>query len=63
MSKEEIFSVLMKNGYEIKELIGSGGYSDCYKVYSVQYNCFFVCKIISLIGENSESKKKSFDSK
>lgn len=61
MNNTDIFSTIRANGYDVRELIGSGGFSTCFKVYSMQYNNFFVCKVTSLAGEKGDTRKKGFD--
>ena len=47
--------LLDKHGYDVLQLIGHGGYAECYKVYSRKYNQFFVSKVMLL---NSNVKKE-----
>lgn len=57
---EGVCDAIKKNGYDVVALIGQGGFSECYKVYSQQYQQYFVCKAISVCGKNPEDKRRSF---
>lgn len=52
------FSVI--NGYEFHELIGSGGFAEVYKVKSINYESYFVAKVVH-ITDGIEQKWASFD--
>jgi serine/threonine protein kinase len=56
-----VTNTLNDHGYELRAIIGSGGYAECYEVFSSQYQEHFVCKTISLLGTNSNAKKRSFE--
>ena len=60
MSDKNAYDVIEENGFEVRNLIGMGGFSLCYKVFSRQYKNYFVCKVISLEGQKCEARKKSF---
>ena len=47
--------LLNKHGYDVLQLIGHGGYAECYKVYSRKYSQYFVSKVMLL---NSSVKKE-----
>lgn len=45
MDNEVISQHLKRHNYNLIKLIGQGGYSSCYKIFSLQYKKEFVCKI------------------
>ena len=60
MTEKSLDMIIKENGYEYVCEIGRGGFSYCYKVFSPQYQQFFVCKVMSTIGSNCESRRRSF---
>lgn len=50
--EEELALILHKHGYEMREMIGKGGFGRCYVVYSPKYGQVFVCKIQDAYGRN-----------
>ena len=59
MADEDIKGTLLKNGFELVDKIGEGGFASCYKVFSLTYKQFFACKVITL-DNKKESKEQSF---
>ena len=53
---------LLQNGYVIKEIIGKGGFAECYKIFSMKYKQDFACKVITLRDEKRDLMTKSFRS-
>ena len=60
MDIANINGILEKHGFEMKEQIGSGGYSACFKVFSVKYQQYFAVKVLDLSANHSESRSTSF---
>ena len=60
MSSSDPKAFLRENGFDVCMLIGQGGFSKCFRVFSRQYKKHFVCKIITINGNKSDSFLKSF---
>lgn len=60
MDEEEIREFLHMNGFDICAMIGKGGFSSCYTVFSQQYQQVFVCKVITVLEQKKELMQKSF---
>ena len=62
LSEEEICisEDLSKHGYDLIKLIGKGGFSYCYLVYSRKFSMNFVCKVITVTDEPGGLINKSF---
>ena len=57
--EQQITHILEERGYVRMDLIGSGGYSRCYKIYSQKYTSMFACKIIYVNEAEANVAKKS----
>ena len=55
----EVEKIIQARGYTVIELIGQGGFAQCFKVYSSKYNREFAMKIINL-SILDPSKKMGF---
>ena len=55
-----VTDLLNQYGYDILELIGHGGYAECYKIYSRQYKQFFACKVMMLPDKKKVERQLSF---
>ena len=60
MATADVQELLQSYGYDIVELIGQGGYAECYKVYSHQYKQFFACKVMLLPEKHKKERQASF---
>lgn len=45
--EKDLASILLNHDYELKDLIGQGGYGKCYIVYSRKYKQDFACKVFN----------------
>jgi serine/threonine protein kinase len=59
--EDNIQAAIVANGYDVCEMIGQGGFSECYKVFSLLYKQYFVCKVISLEGKEVGVISKIFE--
>ena len=55
MMENEITSVIKENGFELCSEIGHGSFSYCYKVYSLAYKQYFVCKVVPISLKKTHS--------
>ena len=62
MQFDRISQTLKAHGYDIVSKIGQGGFGVCYKVFSQQYNSYFVSKIMYLCNNKKEIQEKNFNS-
>lgn len=53
--------VIENNGFEVHSFLGRGGFAECFKVFSKQYQQYFACKVIPISGPKKESRQKSFE--
>ena len=62
MAFDRISNTLSEHGFDVVEKIGQGGFGICYKVFSKQYNAFFVSKVLLLNSHLKEMQEKNFES-
>ena len=61
MTEKSLDMIIKENGYEYVCEIGRGGFSYCYKVFSPQYQQFFVCKVIPITSKMGYSGKAVYN--
>ena len=60
MDLGNIERILEKHGLQLKEQIGSGGYSACFKAFSIKYQQLFAVKVLDLSLNHSQSRSTSY---